>query len=135
VALARAFDTEWTTECEVRVLKRSSDYAKEIIIESSRKIEDELVRARGYWEKCTNVEEYRKCLKANGKSFIDVEFSPTQEAVQGLLDSVVEWRRPWKKSVLFGLDHGVKRGELDDEWFISTVKCIPKHMIRELFIS
>lgn len=135
VAFARAFDTEWNTECEVRVLKRSSELAREIICESVRKIEEEIERAKADWEHCLTIEEYRQRLKAKGKAYIDVEFPPTEEAVKGLLDAVVEWRRPWKKSVMFGIDHGLKRGELDDEWFISTVKCIPNHLLRELFIS
>jgi hypothetical protein len=112
VAIVRAFDTEWSTKCAVKVVKRAPKEESQLKLIGAERIEElkgHISRAIGQWKDASQsvatIDEMLEKIRETGERFVDSEFLPVTTSVDGdqdeevMADRVIDWRRPHEFSV------------------------------------
>ena len=112
VAIVRAFDTEWSTRCAVKVVKQAPKEEIQLRLIGADRIEElmaHISRAIGQWkdtsQSIASLDEMLKKIREAGEQFVDPEFLPVTASIDGdqyeevMADRVIDWRRPHEFSV------------------------------------
>ena len=112
VAIVRAFDTEWSTKCAVKVVKRAPKEETQLKLIGADRVEElkgHISRAIGQWkdtsQSVATLDEILEKIRDTGEQFVDTEFLPVTTSVdgdqdeEGMADRVIDWRRPHEFSV------------------------------------
>ena len=112
VAVVRAFDTEWSTKCSVKVVKRAPKEEAQVKLIGLQRVEEltrHITRAIGQWKETSQsiatLDEMLEKVRETGEQFVDTEFLPVKSSVDGdqheevMADRVIDWRRPDEFSV------------------------------------
>ena len=90
VAIVRAFDTEWSTKCAVKVVKRApkeETQRKLIGAERVEELKGHISRAIRQWkdtsQSVATLEEMLEKIRETGEQYVDTEFLPVTTSVDG----------------------------------------------------
>jgi hypothetical protein len=164
VAIVRAFDTEWSTKCSVRVVKRAPKEDAQVRLIGAERVEEltrQIARAIGVWKETSqsyaSLDEMLEKVRETGEQFVDTEFLPVKSSVDGeqdeevMADRVIDWRRPHEFSV--DADHDepvlfarpelrdpsldIAQGQLPDTWLFSTISTVAEvpSLIERIFVN
>jgi hypothetical protein len=112
VAIVRAFDTEWSTKCAVKVVKLAPKEETQLKLIGADRVEElkgHISRAIGQWkdtyQSVATLDEILENIRDTGEQFVDTEFLPVTTSVDGdqdeevMADRVIDWRRAHEFSV------------------------------------
>lgn len=105
VAVVRAYDVTWSTQCRIKLSKRSPTIEEQerFIKADAARLKEDIEKAKEDWGnfplRVASHDQILSHIKKTGSNFIDITFPPTDKAIcdpsKGqLFDRVVHWRRP-----------------------------------------